>query len=63
MARKQAMFAVSHCRYGVVNQRFKNNCRNGPGLRNGPGTFEEAPMSDDDVNPSKQFKDGFNRFW
>ena len=42
MAREQAMFAVSHCRYGVVNQRFKKKCRNGPGLRNGAGTFEEA---------------------
>ncbi len=36
------MFAVSHCRYGVVNQRLKNNCSNGPALRNGAGTFEEA---------------------
>ena len=42
MAREQAMFAVSHCRYGVVNQRFKKKCRNGPGLGNGTGTFEKA---------------------
>jgi hypothetical protein len=42
MAREQAMFAVLHCHYGAVNQRFKNKCRNWPGLHNGAGTFEEA---------------------
>jgi hypothetical protein len=60
------MFAVSHSRYGVVNQRFKTKRRNGPALRNGTGTFEKATtlrvMSDDDGNPSEQFKDGFNHF-
>jgi hypothetical protein len=42
MAREQAMFAVLHCGHGVGNQSFKNKCRNGPGLRNGADTFEEA---------------------
>jgi hypothetical protein len=68
MAREHSMLAVLHCLYGVVDQRFfKKKAGTDRVFAMGPAHLKKqqilCQMSDDDADPSKQFKDGFNGVW
>ncbi len=42
--RSQAMFALSHCRYGIVNQRFKKNAGTGRVSAMGPAHLKRQQL-------------------